>query len=67
MTKETLKRGAYRALYGLVAGALAAFVTIPVNLADYKTYLSALAVGMIAGALMGLQKVVSGYLKYDKK
>jgi len=65
-SKETLKRAVYRGLLAMVAGAAGAFVFIPVNLEDPKRYLVSLSVGMIAGALMGLQKLIKGYIKYDK-
>jgi hypothetical protein len=67
MTRETLKRGFYRALLAFIAGSAGAFAVIPVNLEDPKRYLTVLFVGMVAGGLMGLQKLISGYLKYDRK
>lgn len=67
MSKETLKRAGTRALYAFVTGAGGAFVVMPVNLEEPKRYLLSLAVGMLTGGLMGLQKLVKGYLSYDKQ
>jgi hypothetical protein len=67
MTKETVKRGFYRAVLAFIAGSAGAFVMIPVNLDDPKRYITSLLVGMVAGGLMGLQKLISGYIKYDRK
>jgi len=66
MSKETLKRSLLRALSAFIYGAGSAFVVLPVNLEDPKKYLVALSIGLVAGGLMGLQKFVAGYLKYDR-
>lgn len=50
----------------MIFGAGGAFVFIPINLDDPKKYFTALGVGMFAGALMGLKKLIKGYIKYDK-
>jgi len=67
VSRETLKRGLLRALSAFLYGASTAFVVIPVNLEDPKKYLIALTIGAISGGLMGLQKLVAGYIKYDLK
>ena len=46
-------------------GALASFVALPVNLNHPKKYFYAVLIGMATGFLVGLQKLISGYLKYD--
>ena len=66
-TKETLLRALKRAGWAMLMGAGAAFVSVPVDLSEPKSYLVVVSVSLIAGALMGLQKLVSGYIKYDKK
>lgn len=66
MSKETLKRGLLRAASAFLWGSASAFVAIPVDLTEPKRYIIALVVGSIAGGLMGLQKMISGYLKYDR-
>jgi len=65
MSKETLKRALMRALLAFITGSLSAFAMMPVNLDDPKRYFTALVVGMIAGGLMGLQKLIKGTIKYD--
>lgn len=66
MSLETIKRGLLRALWAGLAGSISAFVLLPVNLEQPKQYLYALSFGMATGFLMGVQKFVSGYFKYDK-
>lgn len=66
-SRETIKRGLFRATWGMVAGAGAAFVATPVDLTQPKAYLAVLALSALTGAIMGLQKVVKGWLKYDNK
>ena len=65
-SKETLIRALQRAGWAAGVGALSAFTTVPVVLDDPKIYLVVLAAAMLTGALMGLQKVISGYVKYDR-
>lgn len=65
-SKETVKRSLLKALKAGYMSALASFVTIPVNLSDPKKYFYALFIGVLTGFLVGLQKLVSGYLKYDR-
>jgi len=65
-TVETLKRAIQRALIAGIVGAISAFAIIPVNLENGRTYIYTLGIAMLSGFLMGLQKFVSGYLKYDK-
>ena len=64
-SKETLKRSFFKALKAGYMGALASFVALPVNLNDPKKYFYAVLIGMATGFLVGLQKLISGYLKYD--
>lgn len=66
MTKETIKRALIRAAYSFGAGALGAFALIPVDIENPKRYVISLGIGMISGGLMGLQKLVKGYITYDK-
>ena len=66
ISTETLKRSLIRMLEAGLIGALAAFVAIPVNLDKPKNYLTALGVGMLAGCIQGLKKLISGYINYDK-
>lgn len=67
MSKETIKRALNRAGLAMLLGAAGAFVSVPVNLEEPKKYLTILLFAVITGALMGLQKLVSGYVKYDIK
>jgi len=64
---ETLKRTLLRVVSAFVIGALSAFVIVPVELENPKKYAAVLFIAAITGGLMGLQKFVSGYLKYDRK
>ena len=66
-SKITIKKALLRALYAAVAGGVSGFVIVPVALEDPKKYLIALSLAVLSGSLMGLQKFVSGYLKYDRK
>ena len=66
-SKITLKKALLRALYAAVAGGLSGFVVVPIAIEDPKKYLVALSLAVLSGSLMGLQKFVSGYLKYDVK
>lgn len=66
ISKETVSKALLRALYAMLGGAAAAFVVLPVDLTDPKRYFLSLFAGMIAGALLGLQKFIKGYLTYDK-
>lgn len=67
MSKETIKHALLRALSAMIMGAASSFAVITVNLDEPKKYFISLAIGMLAGALMGLQKAISGWIKYDKK
>jgi len=64
---ETLKRTLLRVVSAFVFGALSAFVIVPVELENPKRYAAVLLIASITGGLMGLQKLVVGYLKYDRK
>jgi len=66
-TLETLKRSLLRALWSGIMGALSAFVLIPIMLENPKQYLTVLVLGLATGFLSGLQKFISGYVKYDVK
>jgi len=66
-TRETIKRALQRALWAVVLGAGSAFAALPVNLEEPKKYMVVLAFALATGALMGLQKLISGYVKYDYK
>lgn len=63
---ETLKRALLRALWAFVGGALAAFTIVPVDLENPEKYAAVLLIAVITGGLMGLQKYIGGYIKYDK-
>lgn len=63
---ETIKRAFVRAVWAGVMGSASAFVMLPINLQEPKQYLYALSFGLVTGFLMGVQKFVSGYVKYDK-
>lgn len=67
MSKETIKRSLFRALEAMIVGALTAFVAIPIDLENPKKYFLALGVGVAIGAIMGLKKAITGYLRYDVK
>lgn len=66
ISNETIKKTFLRILYSGIAGALSAFVLMPINLEEPQKYLYALIIGMGTGFLMGLQKAISGYIKYDR-
>lgn len=66
-SKETLKRAVLRAVSVAITGALSGFVIVPVALEEPKKYATVLLLAMLTGALVGLQKYIKGYIKYDKK
>lgn len=69
VTKETVLRACARLVHAFVTGALGSFVVfnfLPVDFSEPKKMLYAVAAGMIVGGLQGVQKLVSGYIKYDK-
>ena len=66
LSKETIRRGALRAFSAFCWGAISAFAVIPINLDEPEKYLIAVTVGMVAGGLMGLQKLITGWAKYDR-
>lgn len=66
-TKETIIRALKRALWAMIMGAGSAFVALPVNLEEPKKYVVVLLMAVATGSLMGLQKLISGYVKYDLK
>jgi len=65
-SKETVKRSLLKALKAGLMGALAAFASLPINLNSLSGFLRILIIGLCTGFLVGLQKLVSGYLKYDR-
>ena len=71
LSKETIKKGLYRALKGfVVSGISAIFLTMPSNFenfTDIKTWLGIAFFAFISGGLLGLEKVWSGFRKYDVK
>ena len=64
---ETVKRSLMRAGIAGLVGAISAFAILPINLENSKTYFITLGIAMLSGFLMGLQKFVSGWVKYDNK
>lgn len=69
VTKETVLRACARAVHAFITGALGSFAVINFVVADFsepKKLLYSVVGGMIVGGLQGLQKLISGYLKYDK-
>ena len=67
ISKTTVLKGLHRALTAFVIGAASAFAMMPVNLDNPERYITALIVGMIGGGLMGVQKLINGYVRYDVK
>lgn len=65
-SKETFKRALLKAWKAGLMGALAAFASLPINLNSPSGFLRILIIGLCTGFLVGLQKLVSGYLKYDR-
>jgi len=63
---ETIKRSLIRVRTAGIVGAISAFAIIPINLENGKNYWYTLRIAMLTGFLMGLQKFVRGYLKYDR-
>lgn len=70
MSKETIIRALQRFAWGFLAGFIGAFALITPpnfqNLQDIKVWFSMALFACITGGIMGLQKAISGYLKYDK-
>jgi len=70
VSTETLKRALERFAWGFLAGAMSAFVVIPVNfqsIKDIKAWGVVVFFACLTGGIMGLQKAITGYIKYDKK
>jgi hypothetical protein len=71
ISNETIKRGLMRALSGFVAGGLTAFALIvPSNfesLNDIRLWGIMAGYAFITGGILGLQKAITGYYKYDKE
>ncbi len=71
LSKETIKKGLYRALKGfVVSGISAALLTMPgnfTNFTDIKAWLGIAFFAFISGGLLGLEKLWNGYNKYDKE
>ncbi len=66
LSKLTIQRSLKRALHTGIVGMATAFVLIPVDLSNPKRFLQVLGTGLAVGFIHGLQKCVSGYLKYDR-
>jgi len=69
MSKKTLKKALVRFAWGFLSGAAAAFVVIPASftsLQDIKSWLPVVFFACLTGGILGLQKAISGYVKYDK-
>ena len=64
-SKETIIRSAKKALHAGLMGMISAFAAMPINLENPKKYLLSLVVGLGTGFLVGIQKLISGYVKYD--
>lgn len=64
---KTIKKTLIAAGLSFLAGAAGAFIVIPVNVENPKSYLMTLLAGLISGGLVGLQEFVRNYLKHDKK
>lgn len=62
---ETYKQAIIRALEAGLTSSLVVFAFMPINLDDPMKFLKALGIGMIAGFLVGIQKFIRGYFKYD--
>jgi hypothetical protein len=65
-SKTTLVKALERCLWAMIMGGASAFVAMPINITNGKQFWTALAVAMLTGALLGLQKLISGYFKYDR-
>lgn len=66
ISKETIKRALIRVGVVAVTVAASTFITVPIDVENPKKYVVILLTSFIAGFLAGLQKLVSGYIKYDK-
>ena len=64
-SKKTLIKAGQRMIYVSIASALTTWALLPINLENPKQYLYASLVALITGFLLGLQKAITGYLKYD--
>lgn len=66
ISKETIIRALTRVGVVALTTAVATFVATPINIEEPKKYLIILGASFLSGFLAGLQKLVSGYIKYDK-
>ena len=69
ISKETIIRAIERFGWGFLAGVGASFVMATpnfTNIADVKEWLPVVFFSCLTGGIMGLQKAISGYIKYDK-
>jgi len=71
MSKETIKRALLRGLYAFIAGGLSAFAMIAPNnlesLNDIKLWGIMAGYAFITGGILGIQKAITGYFKYDRE
>ena len=70
MSKTTILKALKRFLYAFLAGGLTAFAMVaPGNLESFKdirAWLIVVGFAFINGGILGIQKAISGYFKYDK-
>ena len=73
MTKETMKRALLRAgkIFAEVGVVTLASVKVYVestniDLDNIKPYLAGIAIAALSGMFAGIEKLITGYLKYDK-
>lgn len=69
ISKETILKALQRFAWGFLAGAGASFVMATPNFTnwtDVKEWLPLVFFSILTGGIMGLQKAISGYLKYDR-
>lgn len=69
MSKETFIKALQRFGWGFIAGALSAFVMVTPNfttMQDIKNWIPVVLFACLTGGILGLQKAISGYLKYDR-
>lgn len=68
LSSETVKRALFRAASAFLSGAVAVFAVFPIlDVNEPKKLLIALGIAMFLGGIHGLQKLLSGYFKYDKE
>jgi hypothetical protein len=68
-TLETVKRSSARGLISMVVSGLGLMVLVPFAPKDFKDFLPygyAILFAFCVGAIQGLIKFITGYIKYDK-